>query len=119
MRTDVRECESPVPFFSHRDVRIAMLYLINDEGLGIFLRAVVGGRENFDSGVQGPKMVTGGWVGKISRKRCDVNREGAVLTIASSLTRNENPCLSNCLVPWIPPTVLYNAGHFLVNTRHE
>jgi len=67
MRTDVRECESPVPFFSHRDVRIAMLYLINDEGLGIFLRAVVGGRENFDSGVQGPKMVTGGWVGKISQ----------------------------------------------------
>ena len=23
--------------------------------------------KNFDSGVQGPKMVTGGWVGKISR----------------------------------------------------
>ena len=42
MRTDVRECESPVPFFSHRDVRIAMLYLINDEGRNFF--ACSGGR---------------------------------------------------------------------------
>jgi len=71
MRTDVGkpECEFPVPFVGSflPSRRIAMLYLINDEGIWVLVCVQWwAGEKIFDSGVQGPKMVTGGWVGKIS-----------------------------------------------------